>query len=142
MVEELKLLKQPDNSRLCGQTCLAMILGITIEEAIREFGHDGCTHIYELEEVLTNHQYSTTRVAGANFSRGICRLRSTANKKWSHFAVMWDGVLYDPWLGIKPDYPEDFYICSTIIIRASKKKKAYRNLQPVVIHSSWLPYRL
>lgn len=122
--DRINLLKQPDNSPLCGQTCIAMICGITLEEATREFGHAGSTNIFQLEEVLSRHGFFTQRISGANFSRGVVRLRSTVNKKWSHFAVMWDGKILDPWFGADPEYPDDFYISTTLMIRKKNRRPA------------------
>jgi hypothetical protein len=34
----IKWLQQPEGSSLCGQTCVAMIAGITLEESIAAFG--------------------------------------------------------------------------------------------------------
>jgi hypothetical protein len=34
----IKWIQQPEGSSLCGQTCVAMIAGITLEESIGAFG--------------------------------------------------------------------------------------------------------
>ena len=36
----MQLIKQP-TSTTCGQCCIAMLLGISLEEAIKSVGHDG-----------------------------------------------------------------------------------------------------
>lgn len=45
-------LRQPEGSSLCGQTVVAMILGITLEEAIALVGKRGATSRADLERAL------------------------------------------------------------------------------------------
>lgn len=51
-MKEIKLLKQPYNSQVCGQTSLAMILGITAEQSIQLFGHNKSTTSIMVKNVL------------------------------------------------------------------------------------------
>lgn len=42
-MRKLKLVRQPKDSNLCGQACVATILGITLDESIELFGTRGRT---------------------------------------------------------------------------------------------------
>lgn len=59
-MKQMKLIKQPKGSSLCGQCCLAMILQISLEEAIQLIGHKNETKEWELLKHLPdiNEVYS------------------------------------------------------------------------------------
>lgn len=52
MRRKIKHIQQPEDSLLCGQTCVAMILGITLSEAVHKIGHKKGTWAKELINVL------------------------------------------------------------------------------------------
>jgi hypothetical protein len=45
-------LYQPEESNLCGQTCVAMIAGVSVEEAVRIFGTKGKTRTKQVADAL------------------------------------------------------------------------------------------
>ena len=53
-------LTQPDGSNLCGQTCLAMILWVSIPKAIAMVGKRGRTRTRDLRHVLEENGYECT----------------------------------------------------------------------------------
>ena len=53
----MRHLTQPALSRLCGQTCLAMILDVSITEAAKLVRKGGGTRTKDLREVLEAHGY-------------------------------------------------------------------------------------
>jgi hypothetical protein len=116
----MNLIFQPIGSVLCGQTCVAMILKITIDEAARLIGHYRGTHIHELETALASRRLATSRRRGRADGRGIIRIRSRQRKQWSHFAVVWDGRVYDPEWGLDPNYSEDWYVSTTVLLDQKK----------------------
>ena len=44
----MKLVTQPPNSKLCGQCCVAMLAGITLDESIQIIGHQKGTRTKDL----------------------------------------------------------------------------------------------
>jgi hypothetical protein len=93
-----------------------MILKITVDEAARLIGHRRGTHIHELETALASRRLTTSRRRGRADGRGIIRIRSRQRKQWSHFAVVWDGQVYDPEWGRDPIYPADYYVSTTVLL--------------------------
>lgn len=52
MRRKIKHIQQPEDSFVCGQSCVAMILGITLSEAVHKIGHEKGTWAKELISVL------------------------------------------------------------------------------------------
>ena len=101
---------QPPKSRMCGQTCVAMLLGMTLEECIKLVfkGYDKGTTTKHLMKVLDQAGYmmnykKLVKVPkdGSMPDRAIVKLRRTdvnysANWHWVLYA---DGRYYDPGKG-------------------------------------------
>lgn len=105
---------QPDNSKLCGQACVAMILNVSLMEAVTEFGHSHVTHAQDVIDVLRKWGFTTgdrcKRLSGD--LRGLklrdveswhdafpkrCMLRiGCRGMAGSHWVLLWDGKVYDP----------------------------------------------
>lgn len=97
---------QPQDSSLCGQTCVAMIASISISQSIDIFKKRGRTN--------TKNVVNALRYLGFHCSdkairiskdvilplRCIARVRECNNKRWSHWIVLWDGWIYDPAYGL------------------------------------------
>lgn len=103
----MKLILQPKGSSLCGQCCIAMLLDITIEEAIRLVGHDGISSNEDLLNVLetkypnvkTNEFYG--RIKNRNYkvkkSRTyLCKHRNPKKEEQEHWTICYQGVIMDP----------------------------------------------
>lgn len=54
---QIKHLRQPPGSRLCGQTCVAMITGVSIDKVVEIIGHTRGTRIKELSKGLVKLGY-------------------------------------------------------------------------------------
>ena len=50
----VRLVRQPEGSSLCGQACVAMVAGVSLDRAIKATGHSrrGGTHTWEIVEAL------------------------------------------------------------------------------------------
>jgi hypothetical protein len=112
----MKLIMQPEGSSLCGQACVAMIAGITLEESIKVFGTKGGTHTNDLIRAFKRlgiscdnrpiligprHKYRT--------KPPICIVRQHfKDRKNTHWVVFYKGMYYDPSLGTLERY-EDFF---------------------------------
>lgn len=102
------LKKQPPNSNLCGQTCIAMICNISIFDSIRAIGKSTTTTGVDLSRGLRSFgvKASPKMIKMAKIplitdfykklpSRCIAKVRARNIKK-SHWILIWDGKYYDP----------------------------------------------
>lgn len=105
----IKMKYQPLGSNLCGQTCIAMICGISIGKAINSVGHKRATSGPQLHKAL--------KLLKVNSSKCVVRLKKNLNLlsryyehlpkrcvaklrakgiKTSHWVLIWYGKTYDP----------------------------------------------
>lgn len=108
--EMLSHIKQPDGSSLCGQTCVAMAAGVSLERSIEVFGSRGATRTKQVIKALRELGLNPigdklTRRKGAEKAPAYGILKILFERfnevdgkihEWSHWALMWDGVLHDP----------------------------------------------
>ena len=105
---------QPENSKLCGQACVAMILKMTLKESVAEFGYRHVTHAHDVIDVLRKYGFSTgnrcvrlsgdlrgTKLKDVEFWSWAfpkrCMLRiGCRGMAGSHWVLLWDGKTYDP----------------------------------------------
>jgi hypothetical protein len=97
----MKQLHQPIESYTCGQTCLAMILDISLESACLIVGHNHCTNVDELARALNMCGFKNSgkleRVRKNKQFPKLCIIRSKViNGKKGHWMVYSNGVEYDP----------------------------------------------
>lgn len=96
----MRLLKQT-RLRNCGQTCVAMIAGISIEEAEKAVGKKGSTFADDLIVGLNKLGITTkklTRFAGNHLIPKTALLLCTksSDPKWKHWAILHKGQFFDP----------------------------------------------
>jgi hypothetical protein len=95
-----KMIKQPDNSKLCGHCCLAEIKGITLEESIKLIGHKKGTYYKEL---IKHFEHGKKIIRGLPNKYSLCLIRPLEKTTWrGHWIVYFgDGTMfcYDPTLG-------------------------------------------
>lgn len=100
---------QPQGSSLCGQTCVAMAAGVSLESAIEAVGHARRRGTYTSELV---GGLRALGVECASRLRLVSRLRpllpkraivsmvvikqSPREARRGHWMLAWDGVIYDP----------------------------------------------
>lgn len=105
----MELLSQPTGSSLCGQTCLAMILDIGLNEAIKLVGHKRGTQTKH----LTAHFNSSKTLRGLpkndEVALCICRPAGRAKKGGWHWIVWNKGRIYDPDCIVKCIYSHEDY---------------------------------
>jgi len=93
--------RQPPGSSLCGQTCVAMIAGVPLEESISRFNSKGGTRTKQVKQVLESFGFNATnrlkRVTKGTIipSLAIGKMR-WSNSNHSHWVVIYDGKIYDP----------------------------------------------
>lgn len=98
----LKLVRQPEGSNLCGQAVVATLLGLTLDDGIREFGTRGATRTRQIAAVLRGRGIECPdrleRFRGRLPARGILKVKFW--RSWMGHWVLWfDGRLYDPATG-------------------------------------------
>ena len=100
----MELIMQP-TSTTCGQVCIAMITGKSIEEVIQTMRTDGSTSIGQLIETLDfykiNHAERNTRIPKKNpvpYKYSILTVHTSAG--YTHWTLLFDGKYYDPEFGL------------------------------------------
>lgn len=96
---------QPVNSKLCGQACIATLLGITLEQACLLVGHERATSTKRIAETLTkvlNYPFAKKLKCGYIPNYAIVKIRwwDRTKRDWYrlwHFVLIWNGKLYDPY---------------------------------------------
>ena len=85
----------------CGQACVAMVLGLTLEAAICLVGKRGSTRTKDLVRALRMHGYKCPdrlkrlRDDEALPRRAILKVKLEGDRNW-HWVLIWDGMWHDP----------------------------------------------
>ena len=100
----MKLIMQPTDTT-CGQACIAMITGKSIDEVIKDMKTDGPTSIGQLIEILDSygvkHAEKNVRISKKNpipFEVSILTIHTNAG--YTHWALLFDKKYYDPEFGL------------------------------------------
>lgn len=100
--------QQRYRSKQCGQTCLAMITGKSIEEVCKDMNKYRRTSLYgDLDKYLEGQGFKVTRHSGeVEFSEvpDNSIVRVVYPNKGSHFLVKYKGLYYDPAVGVVERY--------------------------------------
>jgi hypothetical protein len=110
----LNLVMQPPNSNLCGQACVATVVGVTLEESIAVFRKRGLTRTRQVAEAFWRFGIASfgrlTRITSGTKlpKRCLVKLRW---KGWyhSHWIVLWNGHTYDPANGVDVLTPGGYF---------------------------------
>jgi hypothetical protein len=111
----MRALLQPDQTELCGQASVAMVAGVSLDEAIKACGNSclgnlGST-IEEIKRGLSSLGISYGRaipgfrkIKGRNVPTRIIPKFAIASvddnsTRWAHMVVILDGQVYDPGIG-------------------------------------------
>lgn len=100
----MELIMQPTFST-CGQACIAMIAGKSIEEVIKDMKTDGATSIGQLIQILdfygVRHAEKNKRISKKNpvpYEYSILTVHTNAG--YTHWALLYDGQYFDPEFGV------------------------------------------
>lgn len=107
------MIKQPPLSSLCGHCCLAMILHISLDEAISLITHRRGT---KTKELIKHFNHVPLKI-GIPKDYSLCKVWRMGHKKvghW-HWVLFNDGMIYDPELGYWIDYGNYRYITNLSI---------------------------
>lgn len=102
---KISLIKQPEDSNLCGQACIAMIAGISLNESIELFNSKGATNTKKLYYALQKRGVSCNdkaiRIKNNNKPKlCIVKIHYTGYKNL-HWCIWNDNKYYDPARGIR-----------------------------------------
>jgi len=101
----INLIKQPDNSNLCGQACVAMIAGISLKESIKLFDSKGKTNTkkvyYALQKKGISCSNKAVRIKNNNKPKLCMVTIHYTGYKNRHWCVWNNNKYYDPARGIK-----------------------------------------
>jgi len=101
----IDLVRQPDNSNLCGQACVAMIAGISLNESIKLFGSKGKTGTKSIYFALQKRGISCSdkavRIKNNNKPEFCIVIIHYTGYKYMHWCIWNDNKYYDPAYGIK-----------------------------------------
>jgi len=102
------LIYQPDGSNLCGQACVATVLGITLDEACDLVGKRGLTGTRHIRPALAKKGFRIgprqTLKDKQSLRMYMARVR-WKGRKHSHWVVLTeDGRVFDPSFGYDPDW--------------------------------------
>jgi hypothetical protein len=108
----MKLLRQPEDSSLCGQTCVAMLAGVSLEESIKVFDTKGGTKTKQVLATLKHFGVKCgdlTRLKNGVKKSPICIVKlHFKDCDDTHWTVYNCGIYYDPDLGVVAGYPKEW----------------------------------
>lgn len=106
--KEITYIREPTDLQ-CGQAVLAMITGLTAEEAAQELQNDRETNLREMKGFLRRHGAWVSDERVQIMSREelppLCVLSLETPRCW-HWSLYCEGVFYDPEHGVSDDFPE------------------------------------
>jgi hypothetical protein len=97
--------QQPYGSNLCGQACIAMLSGSSLNDAVRLVGKSGLTRTRDLVAAIrTGRGFlmgvrcpdSLIRLRENSLPRNCIVKASSPDRKRSHWMLIWKYVLHDP----------------------------------------------
>lgn len=103
----------------CGQTCIAIITGVTQYDAVGALGRDGATTTGEIKKTLWNFGYDCELRRGKKNwppSLAVLFLR-TEGAYLGHAVVLRDGVVHDP--ALREPMPLEYF---EVFLRARRAR--------------------
>ncbi len=107
---EVNLVLQP-TPETCGQACIAIITGKSVEDVIRDMKTCGPASIDQLIDALdrygVRHTERNTRISKKNPTPHSCSILTIhTNAGYTHWVLLHDRKYYDPEFGvIEDEYP-------------------------------------
>ncbi len=107
-VDSMKLITQP-NDGLCGQTCIAMLAGVTLDEACeimhcRDWQASMGKMVDTLDYLGLAHSDTIVYTGGEKTDLPKCAILMEKMGRYSHYLVIFDGTFFDPTEGIIDDF--------------------------------------
>ena len=99
---KIEYIKQP-TEYLCGQACVAMLAGVSVEEVVSVMKNDKGTGKKDIERALNHYGISQaktmTKADNASVLPQVCILKVLL-PGYSHWILYYDGKYYDPEFGL------------------------------------------
>ena len=106
-INSIKYIKEPTGC-LCGQTCVAMLAGVPVDEVIEVIGTDGGTSKKDLKKALDYYNISYAPKSTGydpNVSLpDLCVIRMKL-PDYGHWGIYFKGKYYDPEFGLLDECP-------------------------------------
>ena len=107
-VDSMKLITQP-NDGLCGQTCIAMLAGVSLDDACeimhcRDWQASMGKMVDTLDYLGLAHENVIHYTQGQSVELPKCAILMEKMGRYSHYLVIYDGTYYDPTEGILEDF--------------------------------------
>lgn len=101
-LKKITYIKQP-TEYLCGQACVAMLAGVTVEEVVAVMKNDKGTGKKDIEKALNYYGIcqakNMTKADNSSVLPKVCILKVLLTK-YSHWVLYYDGKYYDPEFGL------------------------------------------
>lgn len=98
----IRYIKQP-TGYLCGQSCVAMLANVSVDEVIILMNNDKGTSKKEIADALTyygiEHAKTMTKADNTTTLPDICILKLLL-PGYGHWALYYKGIYYDPEFGV------------------------------------------
>lgn len=102
-ISEIQLVREPSNTT-CGQACVAMIAGVSVEDAIKVMRTKGPTSIGQIIEALDHyhidHAERNKRISKKNPTPSDIAILTVHMPEYRHWVVYYKGKYYDPEFGV------------------------------------------
>lgn len=98
----MKHIRQPEGSSLCGQCCVAMAAGVSLDRSIEVIGHSKGTWTPEIVRalrkfgVVCEEKCRRVSLKSSIPERAMLSIKVAGSKGGIHWALVWDGLFYDP----------------------------------------------
>lgn len=107
-IDTVELVTQPFDG-LCGQTCIAMLAGVTLDEACeimhcREWQANMCKIVDTLDYLFIPHANNIYYTQGKPVELPKCAILLEKMGRYSHYLVYYNGTFLDPTAGILPEF--------------------------------------
>lgn len=94
-------LYQPSGSNLCGQTCVAMLVDVSIDAVCQVMGKRGCTRTIDIQRALIFYGYDVQDVVTGLKPDALLPDDAIVNWHWpkqsrGHWLLRFQGRTYDP----------------------------------------------
>jgi hypothetical protein len=111
-IDNIAYIKEP-TGYLCGQSCVAMLAGASVDEAIKIIGTDKGTNKQDLKKALDYYGIAyaskSTKYNPNIPLPELCIIRMMAEKppniKYGHWGIYYNGTYYDPEFGVLHECP-------------------------------------
>jgi hypothetical protein len=108
-IKSIKYVKQP-TIYLCGQSVVAMLANVTVDEVIDIMETDKGTSVKEIDDALTwfgiRHGKNRKRFTEGTILPDICIL-SLKLPRYGHWSLYYKGTFYDPEFGVIKKLPQN-----------------------------------